>query len=94
MLRCSGGSLYTGITTDISRRFREHRGELPGGAKYTRLHPPEDCAAVWETDTRSAALRLERRIKSLRRAGKERLIADNSYLCSVTDEPELYRRTK
>ena len=38
MLRCRDGSLYTGVTTDVERRFAQHR--VGTGAKYTRSHPP------------------------------------------------------
>ena len=41
MLRCRDGSLYTGVTTDVERRFAQHRAGT--GAKYTRTHPPEGC---------------------------------------------------
>ncbi|MBQ3573901.1 MAG: GIY-YIG nuclease family protein, partial [Clostridia bacterium] len=33
MMRCSDNSLYTGITTDLERRFEEHKSKK--GAKYT-----------------------------------------------------------
>ena len=39
LIRCRGDTLYAGITTDLPRRMRQHRGELPGGAKYTRFPP-------------------------------------------------------
>ena len=44
LIRCRGDTLYAGITTDLPRRMRQHRGELPGGAKYTRF-PPKIAAA-------------------------------------------------
>lgn len=38
MLECRDGSVYTGITVDVDRRFQQH---LAGkGARYTRSHPP------------------------------------------------------
>ena len=74
ILRCLDGSLYTGITTDPKRRLRQHRGELSGGAAYTRAHPPEDYAALWPFPDRSSASREERRIKALSRPEKEALI--------------------
>ena len=75
ILRCAGGTLYTGITTDPARRFREHGGAGGRGAKYTHARPPERMEAVWTAPDRSTASRLERRIKALARAEKERLIA-------------------
>ena len=43
MLRCRGGSLYTGMTNDVARRMAMHCSGR--GAKYTRAHPPEVLAA-------------------------------------------------
>lgn len=40
MLRCRGGSLYTGMTNDVARRMAMHCSGR--GAKYTRAHPPGD----------------------------------------------------
>lgn len=74
ILRCEGGSLYTGITTDLERRFRQHAGERSGGAKYTALRPPLRFEAVFTADGRSAASKLEYRIKALCRSEKEQLI--------------------
>lgn len=75
LLRCEGDTVYTGITTDLSRRMKQHQGELPGGAKYTAAHPPTELAAAWTVPDRSAASRLERAVKRLPRAKKEALIA-------------------
>jgi len=75
LLRCRDGSLYTGITTDPARRFAQHEGRLPGGAKYTAAHPPARLEAVWSASGRAAASRLERRIKALSHGEKERLAA-------------------
>ena len=63
ILRCSGGTLYTGITTDVSRRMSEHFSKSPEGAKYTKSHSAERLEAVWESGTRSLASKLEYRIK-------------------------------
>lgn len=75
LLRCRDGSLYAGITTDPARRLRQHKGELPGGARYTRLRPPVGYAAVWEAPDRSAAASLEGRLKHMDHKAKEALAA-------------------
>ena len=62
MLRCRDGSLYTGVTTDVERRFAQHRAGT--GAKYTRAHPPEAVAALWRCGDKSVAARLEYAIKA------------------------------
>lgn len=75
MLACEGGSLYTGITTDIARRLREHLGGRARGARYTRTHRPQELVALWTCEGRDEASRLEYRIKRLSRSEKEALLA-------------------
>lgn len=76
MLRCSDGSLYTGITTDIERRLAEHLSKGPSAARYTRSHDVEGLACLWETRGRSAASVLENSIKRLNRDQKLLLVED------------------
>ena len=63
MLRCQDGSLYTGITTDLNRRFREHSCGSAVGAKYTKSHAPITIEAAWSSKDRSLASSLEYQIK-------------------------------
>lgn len=72
MLRCGDGSLYTGSTTDVERRLREHQEGT--GARYTRSRPPVTLAYAEEAPDRSAAQRREAAIKKLPRAQKLKLI--------------------
>ena len=60
---CGGDRLYTGITTDVQRRYKEHASGK--GAKFTRsFHPLE---LMWESKpmSRSDALKLEIKIKKM-----------------------------
>lgn len=75
MLHCEDDSLYTGITTDPARRMREHLRLEPGGARYTRAHRPDALVAIWATDSRSNASKLEFAIKRLGHGDKLCLIA-------------------
>lgn len=76
MLRCSDGSLYTGITTDLVRRLDQHRsGKSHGGAKYTAARRPLGFECAFECPGRSEASRLEAGLKKLTRAEKLALIA-------------------
>ncbi len=68
VLRCRGDTLYAGITTDVARRLAEHQAGK--GARYTRAHLPVQLAAVWQFPDQSAALKAERRFKSLPRYAK------------------------
>ncbi len=78
IIRCEGDVLYTGITTDVERRMNEHFGRTEKCAKFTRSHKAESLEALWSTENRSLASKLEYRIKHLSRLQKTALIADNS----------------
>ena len=73
MLRCRGGSLYTGIAADMEKRLRQHASGGAACAKYTRAHPPEAIAALWQAEDHAAAARLEAFIKTLPPEKKRRL---------------------
>lgn len=77
ILRCEDGSLYTGITTDMTRRLREHMSRGPKAAKYTRTHPVVGIEATWEVPDRATASALEYRIKRLSHAEKLELIRES-----------------
>ncbi len=70
LARCSDESLYCGITTDIERRFKEHNGELPGGAKYTRAKRPVELCIFATCADRKSASKLEARVRVLPREKK------------------------
>ncbi len=63
ILRCSDSTLYTGWTTDLDRRLREHNSP-DKGAKYTRTRQPVTLAyhEVFEDEDPRAA-----KIKAMRR---------------------------
>jgi len=73
VIRCSDGSLYTGITTDIARRFQQHAAGT--GAKYFRGRSPEQVVYLEYQHTRSTASTRERQIKAMSRAEKDRLVS-------------------
>jgi putative endonuclease len=73
ILRCSDGSLYTGITLDVKRRFAEHC-ESPKGARYTRSHHPLKVVYRKKIGIQGEAMKMERRVKALSKDQKEKLI--------------------
>lgn len=75
VLRCRGGSLYTGITTDLERRVIEHNEDDRLGAKYTRARRPVRLVYSESFTTRAEAARREWEIKRYSKTGKEALIA-------------------
>ncbi len=76
IVRCADNSLYTGITTDVARRLREHNGETKNGARYTKMKRPVIMVYMETKKTRSSALKREYAIKTLSHTEKNRLIAD------------------
>ena len=75
--RCNDNTLYTGITTDTTRRIREHNGEIASGAKYTLGKRPIVLVYSEKADSRATALKREWAIKQLSRSQKEDLIRSN-----------------
>ncbi len=63
MLRCADGSLYTGITTDVEKRFQVHSSGK--GAKYTRGRGPLTLVYKETCGTHSDALKRELAVKAL-----------------------------
>lgn len=74
MIRCKDNSIYTGITTDVKRRWNEHLNQTEKCAKYTKTHEVSNLEAVWKTETRILASKLEFHIKRLNKKQKEELI--------------------
>jgi len=72
VLECGDGSFYTGVTTDIDRRLREHQEGK--ASRYTRTRRPVVLAYREECGSRSLALARECAVKSLSRQRKEELI--------------------
>lgn len=78
IIRCADNSLYTGITTDIERRIREHNSDNTIGAKYSRARRPTTLVYQENADSRSAALKREAVIKKLSKPEKETLVTQFS----------------
>lgn len=68
ILECANGALYTGITTDVKRRFKEHASGT--GGRYTRSQKVQRIAYTEEHPDRSSALKREAQIKRWRRKKK------------------------
>ena len=74
ILECGDGSLYCGITNNLEKRLKQHKGEIKGGAKYTRSHWP--CKLVYKekSASRSEALQREIVIKKMSKVEKQTLV--------------------
>jgi putative endonuclease len=75
LLECRDGRIYTGITTDLKKRFLRHCSGR--GAKFTRANRPSHIIAAKKCRDRSSASKLEWAIKQLRSPRQKRaLVAD------------------
>ncbi|MBI2409676.1 GIY-YIG nuclease family protein [Candidatus Kaiserbacteria bacterium] len=72
ILECKNGSLYTGITTDVARRFKEHSSG--SGGHYTKSQEVSQIIYTEQHPDRSSALKREAQIKGWRREKKLALI--------------------
>lgn len=69
ILRCADTSLYTGVTTDVERRLKEHNGKAMG-AKYTRVRQPVTLVYTEICLSRGEAQKREAEIKKMSRPEK------------------------
>jgi putative endonuclease len=80
MLKCSDGKLYTGSTTDVDRRVKEHNRKK--GGRFTRGRLPVKLAYKEPCQTRSEAQKREAQIKKWSRKKKLTLINGDLELLS------------
>ena len=71
MLRCADGTLYTGMTDNVEKRFAAHQAGK--GAKYTRGRGPLELVYTEQQPDKSGALRRELAIKKLTKQEKLKL---------------------
>ena len=75
VVKCSDNSYYTGVTTDIRRRLREHN-TTNRGSKYTKTRRPVKLVYSVVYDSQSEAQKAEYSFKQLTRSRKESIIQD------------------
>ena len=75
LLECENGDLYTGVTTDLKRRFRQHAGGM--GGRFTRANRPVQVVYREVCGTQSQAKRREAQIKAWTRRQKLALIVSD-----------------
>ena len=74
IIQCADQTLYTGITTDLDRRIKEHN-DSKLGAKYTKVRRPVKLVYSASFINRSEASKEEARIKKLSRTQKIDLLS-------------------
>ena len=74
ILECSDTTLYTWITTDLTKRIKQHNWEISGWAKYTFSRRPVKLVYLEEAENRSIATKREIEIKKMTKKEKLKLI--------------------
>ncbi len=74
LIRCKHGRLYTGITTDVERRFEEHESSDKKGSKYLRGKAPLKLVLKKKIGNKTLALKVEAKVKKLSKIKKELLV--------------------
>lgn len=88
LIRTHKGSLYTGITTDVSRRFLEHQSGGPKAAKSLKGKGPLLLEFQIDVGGHSSALKLEYKVKKLTKNKKEQLLKSTVLLTEMF--PDLF----
>lgn len=91
IIRCVDQSLYTGITTNIEKRMKQHINHI--GAKYTKSHQPLKLECVWQCKDRSQASKLEYHIKKLSKIRKEQIINGQLDILKNKLDISIYQKT-
>ena len=73
LLLCKDKTIYTGITTDVARRFAEHKAGT--ASHYTSARGASKMLYIERYKNRSAASKREAEIKKMKRAEKLTLIS-------------------
>ena len=94
MLRCEDNSIYTGSTSDLERRMKEHFAQADKGAKYTKRHKIQKLEIAWSCLNYNDALKLEYHIKKkLNKSQKESIIQNYRLLNNMlTIDTSLYKK--
>jgi len=86
LIKCGDGSIYTGITTNVERRFEEHSSSGKKAARYLRGRGPLKLVFKEQVGDKGSALKLEYRIKQLPRSQKQELIDGKLKLKDLQDK--------
>ena len=85
LIRCRDSTLYTGISTNVDRRFAEHQGAGNAGSRYLKGRGPLSLVLQEKLGSKNLALKVERRVKRMSKARKENLIKVSGYAAQIVN---------
>jgi putative endonuclease len=85
LIRCRDSTLYTGISTDVDRRLAQHEGGGNAGSRYLKGRGPLSLVFQEKLGSKSLALKVERRVKRMSKARKEKLIKAGRYAVRIVN---------
>ena len=91
LIRCRDDTLYTGISTDVDRRFAQHQSEGYAGSRYLKGRGPLSLVFKEKLGSRSLALKVEHRVKRMAKARKEKLIKVSGYAVQIVNRANTQR---
>ncbi len=86
IVRCHDGSLYTGITTNVTRRYAEHQGKGDAGAKCLRGKGPLMLVFQKNLGSKTLAMKVESKVKKLSKAKKEELVRADEHIYKIINQ--------
>jgi putative endonuclease len=87
LIRTAQGKIYTGISTDVKRRFHEHQDGGKLAAKFLRGKGPLSLEFFAKVGDRSTASRLEYQVKKLSRIEKAKIISGELLITDLLSDP-------
>jgi len=86
LIRCKDNSLYTGITTDVRRRVKEHQGNDRKGSKYLRGKGPLKLVLKKKIGNKSLTSKVEAKVKNLPKDKKEMFVKGKINIKEIIDQ--------
>jgi len=90
MIKCRDGALYTGISTDVDRRFAQHQTQGPPGSKYLKGRGPLTLVFQRKLGIKSLALKVEHRVKKMSKGQKNKVIGVRGYIEEIVSRVKGY----
>jgi putative endonuclease len=86
LIRCKDNSLYTGITTDVKRRYKEHQDNDRKGSKYLRGKAPLTLVLKKKVGDKSLTSKVEAKVKKLSKDKKEMFVKGKIKIKEIIDQ--------